>query len=52
VLSEEKKYKKRSNLLQKMKKERIIGVQGSTAHVLGFGAANCSPEKNVLVKEM
>ncbi|MDO4423116.1 MAG: hypothetical protein Q4C15_13885 [Eubacteriales bacterium] len=32
VLSEEKRYKKLSNLLQVMKKDGIVGVNGSTAH--------------------
>ena len=36
VLSEEKRYKKLSNLLQVMKKDGIIGVNGSTAHAEWF----------------
>ena len=36
VLSEEKQYKKLSNLLQKMKKEEIVGVHGSTVHAEWF----------------
>ena len=36
VLTEEKQYKKLSNLLQKMKKEGTIGVQGSAVHAEWF----------------
>ncbi len=36
VLSEEKRYKKLSNLLQVMKKDGIVGVNGSTAHAEWF----------------
>lgn len=34
VLTEEKKYKKLSNLLQKMKKEALVDVHGNAAHAL------------------
>ena len=36
VLSEEKQYKKLSNLLQKMKNEGIVGVRGSAVHAEWF----------------
>lgn len=36
VLSEEKQYKKLSNLLQKMKSEGIIGVRGNAARAEWF----------------
>lgn len=36
VLTEEKQYKKLSNLLQKMKKEEIVYVCGSTVHAEWF----------------
>ena len=36
VLTEEKQYKKLSNLLQKMKKEGIIDVRGSAVHAEWF----------------
>ena len=36
VLSKEKQYKKFSNLLQKMKKEGIVGVRGSALHAEWF----------------
>lgn len=36
VLTEEKQYKKLSNLLQKMKKEKIVYVCGSTVHAEWF----------------
>lgn len=36
VLSKEKQYKKLSNLLQKMKKDGIIGVRGSAVHAEWF----------------
>ena len=36
VLSEEKQYKKLSNLLQKMKNEKIVGVRGSAVHAEWF----------------
>ena len=36
VLSEEKQYKKLSNLLQKMKNEGVVGVRGSAVHAEWF----------------
>lgn len=36
VLTEEKQYKKLSNLLQKMKKEEIVDVRGSAVHAEWF----------------
>lgn len=36
VLSEEKQNKKPSNLLQKMKNERIVGMRGSAVHADWF----------------
>ena len=36
VLTEEKKYKKLSNLLQKMKKEGVVHVCGSAVHAEWF----------------
>lgn len=36
VLTEEKQYKKLSNLLQKMKKEGIVDVRGSAVHAEWF----------------
>ena len=36
VLTEEKQYKKLSNLLQKMKKEGVVHVCGSAVHAEWF----------------
>ena len=36
VLTEEKQYKKLSNLLQKMKKEATVEVQGNAVHAEWF----------------
>ena len=36
VLTEEKQYKKLSNLLQKMKKEGVVDVRGSAVHAECF----------------
>ena len=36
VLTEEKQYKKLSNLLQKMKKEGVVDVRGSAVHAEWF----------------
>ena len=36
VLTEEKQYKKLSNLLQQMKKEGIVGVRGYAVHAEWF----------------
>ena len=36
VLTEEKQYKKLSNLLQKMKKEGTVDVKGSTVHAVWY----------------
>ena len=36
ILTEEKQYKKLSNLLQKMKKEGVVHVRGSAVHAEWF----------------
>lgn len=36
ILTEEKQYKKLSNLLQKMKKEGVVDVRGSAVHAEWF----------------